>query len=68
MSVFFEIVMTDDDVRSQQRRTVGQGEAKTAQIKIFDEIFGVLSNSIGRLYIGQHVCEIFELKWTISNI
>ena len=43
-----------------QRRTVGQGEAKTAQNSKFRmEIFGVLGNSIERLYIGQHVCEIF---------
>ena len=48
---------------------MGQGEAKTAQNSEFRlEIFGVLGNSIGRLYIGQHVCEIFNIEMDYKYI
>ena len=49
-----------EGVEMNDRRTVGPEEAKTAQNSLFRlEIFGILGNSIGRLYIGQYVCEIF---------
>ena len=51
------------------RRIVGQGEAKTAQnTQFWLKIFGVLGNSIERLYIGQHVFAIILIEMDYKYI